>query len=273
MKVDVAATRLLAINPHIQVERISEFADANLLENLIPEFDVVIDATDNFSAKYTINDACEKSRIPLVYGSIFQFEGQVSVFHLKSGEHPAGFSYRDLYPSMPPAGISQNCGEAGVIGVLPGIIGSLQANEAIKIITGLGEPLSGTLLTFDALSAQTRKLMIGKRNKRDFLETADLDIDFDNLLERMKSTNPPKLIDVRDLDEQHPVMLGGDRIPLLTLPNHVPTLPIDRVIVLYCKSGVRSARAGLYLRSVLPNVKILSLRGGLDAGMDLACPI
>jgi adenylyltransferase/sulfurtransferase len=234
----------------------------------------------NFAAKYAINDACEAARVPLVYGSIFQFEGQVSVFHQPTEMHPQGLSYRDLYPDAPPAGITQNCGEAGVIGVLPGIIGTLQANEAIKIITGLGEPLAGYLLTFDALSAVTHRLALLRRDRTLIPATGRqtgivdvVDISYSHLRERMHSALPPTLIDVREQSERNAVSIGGKHIPLATLPQHLTELPADRDIVVYCKTGVRSAKAAFYLRSVLQGVTVLSLKGGMDActGAGVIC--
>ena len=265
-KVEVAANRLRAVNPHICIEPIPKFADPQLLAELVPRYDLVLDGTDNFSAKYAINDACEAAGVPLVYGSIFQFEGQVSVFHLATSERSMAFSYRDLYPDAPPAGLSQNCGEAGVIGVLPGIIGTMQANEAIKVITGLGEPLSGHLLTFDALNAVTYRLALTRRVRTSATPTVAGDITYADLQERLASSSPPILIDVRDLNERQAISLGGKHIPLTTLPTRLHMLRDDSLIVVYCKSGVRSAKAALYLRSVLPNATVvLSLRGGLDA--------
>jgi len=170
-------------------------------------------------------------------------------------------------------GISQNCGEAGVIGVLPGIIGTLQANEVIKIISGLGECLAGFLLIFDALSTSFKKLSLAKQDLSQFSQAA-LDkgeILYDDLMLSMKAPNAPFLLDVRELNERQEVSIGGEHIPLLRLPNNFERIPVDRDIVIYCKSGVRSAKAALYLRSILANSTILSLKGGLDGtGCSLA---
>jgi molybdopterin/thiamine biosynthesis adenylyltransferase/rhodanese-related sulfurtransferase len=264
-KVDVAAKRLRAVNPHIKIETIPKFADPRLLSELLPRFDLVLDGTDNFSAKYALNDACEVNEVPLVYGSIFQFEGQMSVFHLKTAQRTKGFSYRDLYPDAPPMGLTQNCGEAGVIGVLPGIIGTMQANEAIKIITGIGEPLSGQLLTYDALTGSSHRLLLSMRDRRPCDATALHDIGDIELLELLASPTPPALIDIRDPDERQTPSLGGLHIPLISLPQHLHSIAASGIVVVYCKSGVRSAKAVLYLRSVLPHTNVFSLRGGLDA--------
>lgn len=263
-KVDVAAERLAATNPHINIVRIDRFADADLLAEIVPQYDLVLDGTDNFSAKYAISDACEAAKVPLVYGSIFQFEGQVSVFHTPSTRHAAGISYRDLYPTAPPAGLSQNCGEAGVIGVLPGIIGTLQANEAIKHLSGLGETLSGTLLIFDALNARTQRLVLNKREAPVQDSAGPEQIDYEQLQALQSGPTPPLLIDVRDAAEREAHHIGGIHIPLMALPQRLQDLKDSRVVVAYCKSGVRSAKAALYLKSVLPATQVLSLAGGLD---------
>jgi molybdopterin/thiamine biosynthesis adenylyltransferase/rhodanese-related sulfurtransferase len=267
-KATIAAARLQSINPYIHIETICQYADAQLLAELTPAFDVIIDCTDNFDAKYAINDAAGTFGVPLVYGSIFQFEGQVSVFHQPTAHHIKGLSYRDLHPEAPPSALSQNCGEAGVMGVLPGIIGTIQANEAIKIITGLGETLSGFLLTFDALSATTRKLTLDKREQADAAREPTEDITYTELLLRMESVLPPVLIDVREFNERQVFSIGGEHIPLATLPQHVMDLPSNREIVVYCKSGMRSAKAALYLRSVMSGVTIRHLKGGVDACTD-----
>jgi adenylyltransferase/sulfurtransferase len=273
-KVDVAAARLKALNPHIRIETIPSFGTPELLAELVPRYDLVLDGTDNFSAKYAINDACEAAGVPLVYGSIFQFEGQVSVFHHPTAEHPDGISYRDLYPDAPPTGLSQNCGEAGVIGVLPGIIGTLQANEAIKVITGLGETLSGRLMTFDALGAVTRRLALTRRDRSALYQSVDQgDISFEEWKRREQGVNPPVLVDVRDANEREAASLGGLHIPLATLPKRLADLPVGQDIVVYCKSGVRSAKAALYLRSIRPDDQVFNLTGGVDAclGAGIIC--
>lgn len=273
-KVDAAAQRLRVVNPHISIETVDRYADSQLLAEIVPQYDLVIDGSDNFAAKYLINDACEAAGIPLVYGSIFQFEGQVAVFHLPTSLAPKGFSYRDVYPEAPPHGLAQNCGEAGVIGVLPGIIGTLQANEAIKIITGLGEPLSGYLLVFDALSAVTKRLTLTKRLSTTLAPQAEgNEIDIQQLQQLLQSDVAPALIDVRELNERQIYSIGGMHIPLAHLPKHLAELPRDRDIVVYCKSGARSAKAALYLRSVIRGKLIFNLRGGLDAYQGEICQL
>ena len=272
-KVAAAAERLLATNPNIRVEQVPAFADAALLAGLVPGCDLVVDGTDNFAAKYALNDACEAAGVPLVYGSIFQFEGQVSVFHHATAEAPRGFSYRDLYPDAPPAGLVQNCGEAGVIGVLPGIIGTLQANEAVKVLTGLGEPLAGALLLFDALAGSTRRLALARRAAAPAPApaAAEGEISHDEMAALMRASAPPLLLDVREHAERAAASLGGAHVPLMELPARLDDLR-GRDLVVYCKSGMRSGKAALYLRSVLPEARIYSLRGGIDAAACTLAP-
>jgi adenylyltransferase/sulfurtransferase len=266
LKVEAAARRLKQTNPFVQVEAIAQHADAEFLANLVPHYDVVVDGTDNFFTKYAINDACETNNRPLVYGSIFQFEGHVSVFHLDALTNSVRYSYRDLYPSAPPSGLTQNCGEAGVIGVLPGIVGTLQANEVIKLITGLGRPLVGTLLVFDALAGSMQSMALKKRiaqAKDVFVETTS-EIPFEELATRLASFAPPLLLDVRDNHERLSGSLGGIHIPLIELASRLDEVPHVGEVVVYCKSGVRSGRAALYLQSVRPSLVIRSLQGGVD---------
>ena len=264
-KITIAADRLQAINPYIHIEKFCQHVNPKLLRDLLPRFDVVIDCTDNFEAKYAINDMAQIFEVPLVYGSIFQFEGHVSVFHHPTESHLKGFSYRDIHPEAPPSTLAQNCGEAGVIGVLPGIIGTMQANEAIKVITGLGETLSGYLFSYDALTAKTRRLMLSKGCPSKIAQELNHEITYSQLLKRLESSHPPVLIDVREKDERQAFSIGGLHIPLETLPQHVTELPGNCDIVVYCKSGVRSARAVFYLNSLISGVKILHLKGGIDA--------
>jgi molybdopterin/thiamine biosynthesis adenylyltransferase/rhodanese-related sulfurtransferase len=264
-KVDVAAERLRTQNPHIRVETVDRFADADFLRTAVANHDLVLDGTDNFASKFAINDACEVAGVPLVYGSIFQFEGQVSVFHQRCADGSPGYSYRDLFPEPPPASLAQNCGEAGVIGVLPGVIGCLQATEAIKLITGLGETLSGQLLTFDALSGTTQNLSITRRERAAVDRSEALsELSHEDLQRRMGAGDPLTLIDVREQAERDRVSIGGLHIPLLQLPANLASIPKDREIVIYCASGVRSAKAALYLRGALPGVRIWCLQGGID---------
>jgi len=155
LKVDVAASRLREANPHIAIEEHHGALDASNALRLISGYDVVLDGTDNFSTRFLVNDACVMAKRPNVYGSVFRFEGQVAVFAT-----PGGPCYRCLHPEPPPAGLIPNCAEAGVLGVLPGVIGTIQATEVIKVLTGIGEPLIGRLLLYDALRMRVRQIAL-----------------------------------------------------------------------------------------------------------------
>ncbi|MEL6652360.1 MAG: molybdopterin-synthase adenylyltransferase MoeB, partial [Bacteroidota bacterium] len=162
LKVEEAKARLLSLNPHIQINTHNTLLNSDNALEIIKDYDVVADGTDNFPTRYLVNDACVLLGKTNVYASIFQFEGQVSVFNYTDSEGNTGPNYRDLFPTPPPPGLVPSCAEGGVIGVLPGIVGSLQALEVIKVVSGVGEPLSGRLFLFDALSFTTRILKVGK---------------------------------------------------------------------------------------------------------------
>ncbi len=162
-KVEAAKTRLLALNPHLNIVLHNTHINSSNALDIIKDYDVVADGTDNFPTRYLVNDACVLLNKPNVYASIFQFDGQVSVFNYADDKGERGPNYRDLYPTPPPPGLVPSCAEGGVLGVLPGIIGSLQALEVIKIITGVGETLSGKFFTFDALQFETKTFKIKER--------------------------------------------------------------------------------------------------------------
>ncbi|MEL6867590.1 MAG: molybdopterin-synthase adenylyltransferase MoeB, partial [Bacteroidota bacterium] len=175
-KAETAKKRLQALNPYVNFTVYNTaFTRDNALE-LIQEYDVVADGTDNFQTRYLVNDACVLAGKVNVYASIFRFEGQVSVFNYPNADGERGPNYRDLFPEPPPPGLVPNCAEGGVLGVLPGIIGSMQASEVIKVITGVGEPLSGRLFLYDAASFTTRILKVGKRADTQITELIDYDV-------------------------------------------------------------------------------------------------
>lgn len=281
-KVESARERLLAINPHISVEVYhTTISSANALE-IITGYDIVVDGTDNFPVRYLVNDACAFQRKPHVYGSIFRFEGQVSVFDAQRGP-----CYRCLYPVPPPPELVQNCADAGVVGVLPGIIGSIQANEALKLLLGIGDPLTSRLLVFDALAMEFRVMKIAKDpacplcgEHPTITELIDYDafcgttslshrqeeqgtISVHELKARVDSGDPPFLLDVREPYEQQLASIGGVLIPLGHLAGRLEELDKEAEIVVYCHHGIRSAHAvGLLRRTGFKNVK--NLAGGID---------
>ncbi|NNN17485.1 MAG: molybdopterin-synthase adenylyltransferase MoeB [Thermoplasmata archaeon] len=285
-KVDVARDRLQAMNPGVQVIAHSEPLTSTNAMDVLRGYDIVIDGTDNFATRYLVNDACVLLGKPNVYGSIYRFEGQASVFDARSGP-----CYRCLYPEPPPPGLVPSCAEAGVLGVLPGIVGVIQATEAIKIILGAGEPLVGRLLLFDALAMSFRELALRKnpdcdlcgphatqRGLIDYQEFCGVpavgtprapsdvpEVSAEKLAEELNSAEPPFLLDVREPEEWEIAHLpGAHLIPRLELPDRLNEVTGARLVVVYCKSGERSSAATKLLLG-LGFSGVRNLRGGIDA--------
>lgn len=282
-KLESAKERLLAINPHIHVETYeTRLTSANALE-LFADYDVIVDGTDNFPTRYLVNDACVLLGKPNVYGSIFRFEGQASVFYA-----PEGPCYRCLYPEPPPPGLVPSCAEGGVLGILPGLIGVIQATETIKLILGKGEPLIGRLLLVDALKMKIRELKLRKNPECpvcgenptiteliDYEEFCGIEPEPEveeghpweitpvELKERLDRGEEIVLLDVREPQEWQICHLPGAKlIPLGQLPQRVHELNSADEIVAYCRSGQRSARAVEFLQGAGFR-KIKNLRGGI----------
>lgn len=277
-KAEVAKQQLLALNPHIKVEvHETRLTSENALSIIAP-YDVVADGTDNFATRYLVNDACVMLGKPNVYASIFRFEGQVSVFNYRDAEGKTGPNYRDLYPSPPPPGLVPNCAEAGVLGVLPGIIGSMQALEVIKIVTGVGEVLSGRFLVFDALTFEARVFKI--RKNPDTPVIANL-VDYDEFCGVKKEEREIKevtatelatwrergedfqLIDVREKYEYDIVNLGGELLPLGEIESLASRIDRHRKVVIHCKTGGRSAEAIRRLEERFGYTNLYNLRAGI----------
>jgi sulfur-carrier protein adenylyltransferase/sulfurtransferase len=258
-KLDSAIDRIHDINPHVDVERFeTRLTSENALE-IIREFDIVVDGTDNFATRYLVNDACVLLGKPNVYGSIFRFEGQASVLAT-----PDGPCYRCLFREPPPPGLVPSCAEGGVLGVLPGLVGTIQATETIKLILGIGEPLIGRLLLVDALTAQFRTVKIRRDptcpacGTHEITELIDYDAFCGGVVEApaVKEITPREvaaklarnedfdLIDVREPYEWEIARIDGARlVPLSTFPGAIKELDPSREIVVQCKVGGRSARA------------------------------
>ena len=264
-----AKEKLQLLNPFLTIEAHQvKITSDNILE-LLKDYDIVVDGSDNFATRYLVNDACVILNKPLVFGSIFKFEAQVSVFNYQNGP-----TYRCLYPEPPKEGEVPNCSEVGVIGVLPGIAGSLQANEVIKIITGIGEVLSGKLLMFDALSMafNTISFRLLPENKN-IKELIDYDvfcgvekakhISAKELKSKIEQADNFQLIDVRNEDEFERFNIGGKLIPLPELEERKKEISIESEVVIICKSGMRSAAAVAILNKYGYS-KAWSLEGGLD---------
>ena len=292
-KAETAKERLLALNPHLDITVYkTRFTRENALE-LVANYDVVADGTDNFPTRYLVNDACVLAGKVNVYASIFQFEGQVSVFNYPQADGSRGPNYRDMFPEPPPPGLVPNCAEGGVLGVLPGIIGSMQASEVIKVLTGVGEPLAGRLFLFDAASFTTRILKVQKSpdtkiteliNYEQFcgLETPGelrpvKEITVQELYDWQVQGADFQLIDVREPHEFATANLDAELIPLGTVSAAAHRIAKDKKVVIHCRSGVRSAKAIRELENLFGFENLYNLKGGIlawskeiDAGVVVA---
>jgi len=293
-KVEAAKRRLEALNPHTRFILHNTHLNSGNALDIIKDYDVVADGTDNFPTRYLVNDATLILDKPNVYGSIFQFEGQVSVFNYVNEKGERGPNYRDLYPTPPPPGLVPSCAEGGVLGVLPGIIGSLQALEVIKVITGIGEPLSGRFFTFDALNFENRTFIIKRRDDnpvngknptihelidyeqfcgmRAVEEKPAKEITARDLYDWQVKGKKFKLIDVREPSEYKIVQIGGELIPLSTISEHADEIPKDIDVVFLCKSGIRSLKAIKELEEKFAFNNLYNLKGGILAYIDQVQP-
>jgi len=285
-KASSAIKRLKGLNPHVNfIEHNTRFTSENALE-ILSQYDVVADGTDNFPTRYLVNDASVILQKPNVYASIFRFEGQVSVFNYTDKNGNVGPNYRDLFPTPPPPGLVPSCAEGGVIGVLPGIIGSLQANEVIKVITGVGEPLSGRLFLFDALTFETRTLKVHKDPEQEpvvklidyemFCGIGEPDEEQSKVkeitvqeLESLRDQREAyQLIDVREPYEYEIANLEGLLIPLSEVQEKVDQIASDKKVVIHCRSGARSAQAIRDLEKAFGFTNLYNLKGGILAYAD-----
>ena len=290
-KLESAAEKLKAINPFLNIRTFeTKLTSENALE-LFQDFDIVADGTDNFPTRYLVNDACVLTGKPNVYGSIFRFEGQASVFATEDGP-----CYRCLYPEPPPPGLVPSCAEGGVLGILPGLVGVIQATEVIKLILGRGEPLIGRLLLVDALSMKFRELKLRKnpdcpacgthptvtklidynqfcgiRGEEKPVEAAIPEIQVEELKRRLDAGDDIFVLDVREPHEYQICNIGGHLIPLNDLPKRVNELDSSREIVAHCKMGGRSAKAVQFLRQA-GFQKVSNLKGGILAWADRVDP-
>lgn len=282
-KVLAAKARIEALNPHINVIAYNErLTSENALE-IFKGYDVVADGTDNFPTRYLVNDACVMTGIPNIYASIYRFDGQVSVFNYENGPN-----YRDLYPEPPPPGLVPSCAEGGVLGILPGIIGSLQTNEVIKVLTGIGETLSGRLFTFDALNFSTKIFKVlkdpdnpltGKNPTQTTLidyeffcgipqaaaeKSAINEIDVHEFQKWKDEGKEFQVIDVREPHEYELVNIGAELIPLNMVLENASKFRRDIPVVVHCKGGVRSANAiNALAQTGFDN--LFNLKGGIVA--------
>jgi molybdopterin/thiamine biosynthesis adenylyltransferase/rhodanese-related sulfurtransferase len=285
-KLQAAVERLSGVNPHIRLVPHETRLDSGNALALLGDYDFILDGTDNFATRYLVNDACVLLGKPNVFGSIFRFEGQVSVFWGARGP-----CYRCLFPEPPPPGLVPSCAEAGVLGVLPGIVGSLQANEAIKLIVGIGEPLIGRLALFDALKMKLREMRLRKdpscpvcsehptqRGLVDYdqlcgippsenaaVNEDDFEISVTEVKRRLDAGEPIAILDVRTPQEYAIARIEGAMlVPLDQLQARVGELDPEATLVVHCHHGMRSARAVQFLRHQgFP--RAINLAGGIEA--------
>lgn len=289
-KVEAAAERIRSLNPYIEVKTYNtQLSSANALE-IIKDYDLVADGTDNFPTRYLVNDACVLLGKVNVYASIYRFEGQVSVFNYLQADGTRGPNYRDLFPAPPPPGLVPSCAEGGVIGVLPGILGSLQANEVIKVLSGVGEPLSGRLFLLDAATFETRTLKVyaspnnpltgehptqtelidyeafcGLKTEEQREDAGIKELTVNELQALRESANPPFVVDVREPYEYAIAHIDGELMPLGSIGEFASRIPRDRKVVVHCRSGVRSARAIRQLEDGHGFDNLYNLKGGILA--------
>jgi sulfur-carrier protein adenylyltransferase/sulfurtransferase len=295
-KLASAKDRLHGINPHVDIPTYETALSSENALKLFEPYDVILDGTDNFPTRYLTNDACVLLGKPNAYGSIFRFEGQASVFATKNGP-----CYRCLYPEPPPPGLVPSCAEGGVLGVLPGIIGVIQATEAVKLIAGIGEPLIGRFLIYDALRMHFRELKLRKdpdcpvcgthptvKKLIDYEQFCGLrpaapeaapvttsnalEITAVELKQRLDRGDKLRIIDVREPNEwQINRIPGAQLIPLGEIPRRYAELDPDEEFIMQCKVGGRSAKAADFLRSV-GFKRVLNLRGGILEWIDKVDP-
>uniref|UniRef100_A0A7C5Y588 Molybdopterin-synthase adenylyltransferase MoeB n=1 Tax=Caldiarchaeum subterraneum TaxID=311458 RepID=A0A7C5Y588_CALS0 len=287
-KLQAAKERLTAMNPYIEVETYETRLTSENALDIIKNYDIVVDGTDNFPTRYLVNDACALLGKPNVYGSIFRFDGQVSVFDARRGP-----CYRCLYPEPPPPGLVPSCAEGGVLGVLPGVVGALQAMETIKLIVGIGDPLIGRLLLFDGLHMSFTELKVRKdpncklcgqnptiRELIDYeafcgvsqSQDTGMHITPEELHGKLQKGEKIFLLDVREPVEYEICHLeNAVMIPLSKLPEKVNQLSLTDEIVVYCHTGVRSSMAVKLLRD-LGFRRVRNLAGGIDAWAERIDP-
>lgn len=282
-KAITASNKLIALNPEITINSYNyQITNQNALE-ILESYDIIIDGSDNFSTRYLVNDACMLLGKPLIYGAVLRFEGQIGVFNLVDKVTQIKTNYRDLFPKSPDSGSSISCNDVGILGVIPGIIGTMQATEALKIITGNGKILANKIISYNALEntffdfeiiSNPNQIIDFPKTKAEFLDynydwfcNSNFEVEkisveeFENLRVEKKIT----IIDVREIGElpfvdKFPFTL----IPLSEFENRVSTIPTENKIVVFCKSGQRSLSAIKILKEKFPNCKVYSLAGGIE---------
>ncbi|MCR8556334.1 HesA/MoeB/ThiF family protein [Mucilaginibacter sp. BJC16-A38] len=264
-KVAVACERLQKQNPGIKLVPHDERITSQNVMSLIAGYDIIVDGTDNFETRYLLNDAAVINGKPLVYGAIYQFEGQVAVWNVADEQDERSPNYRDLFPKVDATQIP-NCTEGGVIPTLAGIIGCIQANEVIKYITKTGELLTGKILVFDAQTLQSRVIKIGDVTQTHIsrlIETIVIPTISANDLKKEIEKGSVSLIDVRTAEERDTFNIGGQHIPVAEICSHLDIIAPNKKIVFYCASGKRSGEAVKIVKSKFPVAEVFSLENGL----------
>jgi len=284
-KMESARDRIKDINPNVNVEGFEEPLTSENALDIFKDYDIIVDGTDNFPTRYLVNDACVLLGKPNVYGSIFRFEGQASVFYAKEGP-----CYRCLYPEPPPPGLVPSCAEGGVLGILPGAVGTIQATETVKLILGIGDPLIGRLLLYDALGMSFRQMKLRKdpncpvcgenptvTELIDYQEFCGIpqanaqeaanavpEISVQDLKQKLDNGESVNVLDVREPHEYEVANIGARLIPLAELPQRLVELDQDANFAVHCKTGGRSARAVKLLQDAgFQNV--YNVKGGINA--------
>jgi adenylyltransferase/sulfurtransferase len=269
-KAILATEKLQLQNPQIKVAALDTRINSDNALDIIGEFDIVLDGTDNFDTRYLLNDACVLLNKPLVYGAIYQYEGQVAVWNVLNDDGTRTPNYRDVFPEVDAAQIP-NCAEGGVIPTLAGIIGCMQANEAIKYITGIGDILAGKIMMFDAQTMQSRVIKIGnvgKTNIRHLHKTVTVPTISINDFKANFEKNIYELLDVRTVEERNNFSIGGIHIPIAILQAQLLKIEVNKPVVFYCASGKRSAEAVKIFKKVYPSAEAYSLEGGMKAWIE-----
>jgi len=294
-KLDSAGEKLLALNPGLNIVKHEAMLKSENALDILKDYDIVADGTDNFPTRYLVNDACVLLGKPNVYGSIFRFEGQASVFATREGP-----CYRCLYPEPPPPGLVPNCAESGVLGILPGLVGVVQATEVIKLILGKGEPLIGRLLLVDALAMRFRELKLHKNPdcpvcghnptvtrlidyqqfcgvvaetpQQPAVKNGISQISVTELKRRLDAGEDPFILDVREPFEYQIANIGGKLIPMKEVPARLAEIDRDREIIVYCRIGLRSQSVAEFLVALGGYANVKNLVGGIRAWADQIDP-
>jgi sulfur-carrier protein adenylyltransferase/sulfurtransferase len=271
-KAKTAVAHLKKLNPDLTFDTYPVALETSNARSIINEYDIVVDCTDNFTVRYLINDVCVLLNKPFVYGAIHRFEGQVSVFNYQNGP-----TYRCLFPEFPNEIEIPNCNDTGVLGVLPGVIGTYQANEVLKLIAGIGQPLSGTLLLVDLLAMTSQKIKVARRPNAEQVAKKGLEtrstipvgpqkITVLGLAEWLTEGRDVFLLDVRERPEFDVCHLdGATLIPVGMISNNIKRIPTDRPVVVYCHHGMRSANVINYLHTQAGLTNLFNLEGGIHA--------